>query len=113
MEQSTPRRPWWGRLHLSVRSLMVSILIVGGGLGWFIRRATIQRDAVRAISAAGGSVRYDFEQTATIFAPSKPPAPKWLVDFMGVDFFASVTSVSFRTSPKLDFVRVSGNSTPR
>jgi hypothetical protein len=35
---------------------MVLVLIVGGGLGWFIRRATVQRGAVKAITAAGGSV---------------------------------------------------------
>jgi hypothetical protein len=35
---------------------MVLVLIVGGGLGWFVRRATVQRDAVEAITAAGGSV---------------------------------------------------------
>jgi hypothetical protein len=79
---------------------MVLVLIVGGSLGWFIHRATVQRDAVRAIEAAGGTVRYDFEQTPSILTPSKPPGPKWLVHLIGIDFFANVTSVSFRTSQK-------------
>src|ERR1700722_15259159 len=100
MEQPTPRRPWWRRRHLSVRSLMVLVLIVDGNLGWFIHRATVQRDAVRAIEAAGGTVRYDFQQTPSFLTPSKLPGPKWLLDLIGIDFFANVTSVSFRTSQK-------------
>jgi hypothetical protein len=100
MEQPVPRRPWWRRLRLSVRFLMVLVLIVGGSLGWFIHRATVQRDAVRAIEAAGGTVSYDFQQSPSFLTPSKPPGPKWLVDRIGIDFFANVTSVSFRTSQR-------------
>jgi hypothetical protein len=99
MEQPVSRRPWWRRLRLSVRFLMVLVLIVGGSLGWFIHRATVQRDAVRAIEAAGGTVRYDFQQSPSFLTQSKPPGPKWLIHLIGIDFFADVTSVSFRTSP--------------
>src|SRR5262249_38890266 len=100
------RRPRWWQLRLSVRALMVLILVVGGGLGWFIRRATVQRDAVKAITAAGGNVVYDFQQNAARFSPSAtPPAPgpKWLVGLLGVDFFADVTSVTIRT-PQTDAI---------
>jgi hypothetical protein len=57
-----PRR-WWKRplLRLSVRMLMVLVLLVGGGLGWVVRRATIQRQAVESIKKAGGRVAYDWE----------------------------------------------------
>lgn len=98
MEQPTSRRSWWRRPHLSVRSLVEIVLIVGGGLGWFIRRATVPRDAVRAIEAAGGTVRYDFQQKPSFPFPSQPPGPKWLVDRIGIDFFANVIDVSFRTA---------------
>jgi hypothetical protein len=74
---------------------MVLVLVVGGGLGWFIQRATIQRDAVNAIMAAGGVVKYDFEQHAGPLNPGgTPPRPRWLVDLLGIDFFANVTSVT-------------------
>ena len=95
MEPSLSSRPWWRRVRLSIRALMVIVLVVGAGLGWFIRRAALQRDAVKAIMAAGGNVRYDFQQHVR---PGRPggtaPGPKWLVALIGVDFFADVTSVS-------------------
>ena len=37
------------RLRLSVRALMVLVLITGGGLGWLVYSARIQRDAIAAI----------------------------------------------------------------
>ena len=37
---------WRRRLRISVRGLMALVLIVGGGLGWVIHRAHVQRDAV-------------------------------------------------------------------
>ena len=48
-------------LRLSVRELMVLVLVVGAGLGWMVRSARIQREAVEAIKSAGGTVRYDWE----------------------------------------------------
>jgi hypothetical protein len=73
---------------------MVLVLVVGGGLGWFIHRATVQRDAVKAIVAAGGFVQYDFQRNAGPRNPrGTPPGPRWLVDLLGVDFFASVIQV--------------------
>ena len=62
MKRSLSRRPWWRRARLSIRGLMVLVLVIGAGLGWFIRRAAVQRDAAKAIVAAGGSVRYDFAE---------------------------------------------------
>jgi hypothetical protein len=90
------------------------VLVIGGGLGWFVRRATVQRDAVRAIEAAGGNVEYDFqrdERKARFPGPGdippglriSPPAPKWLVDLIGIDFFADVTSVDI-PGPQSDAV---------
>ncbi|QEH38975.1 hypothetical protein OJF2_75870 [Aquisphaera giovannonii] len=99
MEPPVSRRPWWQRLRLSVRALMVLTLVIGGLIGWFIRCATIQREAVEAITAAGGSVRYDFQDDARprLRNPSGTPSvPRWLVDLLGIDFFADVTTVSIQ-----------------
>ena len=79
---------------------MVLVLAVGGGLGWFIHRATIQRDAVKAIVAATGTVGYDFQQFHYV---RDLPGPKWLVDLVGIDFFADVVSVTIRT-PQTDAI---------
>jgi hypothetical protein len=57
-----PAAHTWRRfLRFSVRGLIVFVIVVGAGLGWFVRQAHVQRDAVAAIEEAGGSVRYDWE----------------------------------------------------
>ena len=45
--------------HMSVRVLMVLVLVFGGGFGWVVHRARVQREAVAAIERAGGAVGYD------------------------------------------------------
>jgi hypothetical protein len=54
-------RPWWTYLRLSIRRLIVLVLLIGLGLGWMVRSAHTQRDAVTAIRKAGGLVKYDWE----------------------------------------------------
>ena len=44
------------RVQSSVRALMALVLALGVGLGWFVHRAQVQRDAVAAILRAGGRV---------------------------------------------------------
>jgi hypothetical protein len=51
-------RPWWRHLLFSVRGLLVLVLLIGAGLGWTVRNARIQREAVAAIKSAGGGVTY-------------------------------------------------------
>ena len=51
-------RPWRRYLRFSVRGLIVLILVIGAGLGWIVRRASIQRNAVATIERAGGGVDY-------------------------------------------------------
>ena len=41
--------PWRRFLRFSVRGLIVVVLVIGAGLGWIVRQAHIQRDAVAAI----------------------------------------------------------------
>jgi hypothetical protein len=54
-DESKPvSRPWRRFLRFSVRGLIVLVLVIGVGLGWIVRRAHIQRDAVSAITKAGG-----------------------------------------------------------
>jgi internalin A len=89
-------RPWWNYVRLSVRALIVLVLLIGAGLGWMVRSARIQRDAVAAIEKAGGWVKYDWECSNRNDIPGgKPWAPGWLVDLIGVDFFGHVTAVWF------------------
>ena len=87
-------RPWWSYVRMSVRGLIVLVLLIGAGLGWIVRSARIQRNAVVAIEKAGGSVSYDWERSNGNDVPGgKPWAPRWLVDLVGVDYFGHVTAV--------------------
>jgi hypothetical protein len=54
-------RSWFRRPRLSVRASMVLVLLLGGGIGWVVRIARIQRGAVAAIQRAGGRVWYSWE----------------------------------------------------
>ena len=87
-------RPWRRYLRFSVRGLIVVVLVIGGGLGWIVRQAHVQRDAVAAIEKSGGGVSYHWGWRDGKSIPrGKPWAPKWLVDRIGVDYFGHVTAV--------------------
>ena len=94
-DQAKPvSRPWRRFLRFSVRGLIVLVLVIGGWLGWLVRSARIQREAVAAIKNAGGTVKYDWEWSNGSMIPAgKPWAPRWLVDLIGVDYFGHVTAV--------------------
>src|SRR6516225_8007057 len=77
--------PWRRFLRFSVRGLIVFVVVIGAGLGWIVRQAHIQRDAVEAIRKAGGSVMYDWEPSAGI-PGGVPLAPAWLVDLVGIRY---------------------------
>jgi hypothetical protein len=87
--------PWWRYLRFSVRGLLVIVLVSGAGLGWLVRSARIQRDAVAAIERTGGSVEYESERMTgnQPLQHRKQWAPKWLVDALGVDYFRRVVEV--------------------
>jgi internalin A len=78
-------RPWHRYLRFSTRGLIVLVLLIGSWLGWIIRSARIQREAVAAIERAGGSVQYRSAETK-----SRSWWPKPLVDRLGVDYFDHV-----------------------
>jgi len=73
---------------------MILVLIAGCGLGWYIYRARVQRDAV-AIRRVGGEVAYSWEWSngAPAIPPPKPPWPDWARRTLGPDFFDTVTFV--------------------
>jgi hypothetical protein len=91
--QTTAR--WWRRcLRFSTRTLIVLVLITGGGMGWTIRNARDQFAAVKAIQASGGNVSYEWEWKNGVSVPDgKPWWPKWLSKRIGVDYLTSVARV--------------------
>jgi hypothetical protein len=96
MNANSTKRPWWRHVLLSVRGLIVLVLILGGWLGWTVRSARVQREAVETIKRAGGFVTYDWELFRGIIdQKARPPAPDWLVKLIGVDYFGRVVRVVF------------------
>jgi hypothetical protein len=77
-----------------VRGLIVFVLVIGVGLGWIVRQAHIQRDAVAAIRKAGGSVFYSWEWDHGKAIPGgRPRQPSWVVESIGVEVYGQVTGV--------------------
>jgi hypothetical protein len=86
-------RPWQRFLRFSVRVMTVLVIVIGAGLGWIVRSAQVQREAVAAIEKAGGEVEY-----AWGWAPmGRIPPPEWLMSLIGDDYFGHAIDV--RLSP--------------
>ena len=78
-----------------MRALVIAVILVGGGLGWWVRSVRIQREAVEAIQRVGGYVTYDWAyKDGEIFENSGPPWPRWVVEIVGTDCFSNVTRIS-------------------
>jgi len=79
---------------MSVRGLIILVLIVGCWLGWIVRAARIQREAVAVIRRGGGFVVYDWEhQKGYLDAFARP---EWLVARVGEDYFGHVIEVEIQ-----------------
>ncbi len=86
--------PWRRYVRVRMRSMIVLVLLVGGGLGWTVRSARIQRDAIAAIEKADGNVRYAWGWTDIRLIPGgKPWIAGGLVNLIGVDYFGRITDV--------------------
>lgn len=89
-------RPFQFRL----RTLLVGMLLVSLGLGWFAARRQVaqrQRAAVAGIVGLGGVVHFDYEFAAHggFDRWSRPNEPTWLRNLLSEDFFHRAVSVSF------------------
>src|SRR5689334_17254500 len=84
---------WWRRppVRLSVRALMAIVLVLGGGLGWVIHRAQVQREAVAGIRQADGSVIYYHQSRSR--SSGMPWWQRWAAEILGIDYFDDVMSV--------------------
>ena len=96
-----PARRRLFRFRISLRGLMGVILIVAIALGTIAHQARVQRDGVAAILRSGGSVTYDwhYDPGGRFDLGRLPPAPRWLVAWLGPDYFGQVTSARFGKIP--------------
>src|SRR3954464_4351966 len=92
-----PARPRPRRgLRLTLGAMMISVLILGGGMGWIAYRIRVQRQAVATIIQAGGSVLYDYQVSpGKVDMKATPKGPKWLRNSLGPELFDAVVFVGF------------------
>jgi hypothetical protein len=99
MRSSVPR-PWLFGLAFSLRGLTIGLLTVGACLGFCMRSERTQRDAAAAIRRAGGLAQYDWEwRDGYEVAGATAPAPKWLLDHLGPDYFGTVVRIQLMPDP--------------
>ena len=71
-----------------MRGLIVLVVAVGTGLGWWVRTARVQREPVTAIERAGGHVAYESPLVKGQFFPEYVPFwSRWIVVGLGIDYF--------------------------
>ena len=92
------------RLRFGVRALLLLTTIIAVWLGIHLQRTKAQRQAVEAIRAYGGWIRYDYQFPKGTYGHNDfdgkalPRVPVYLVQLLGVDFFQSVVQVSLNYS---------------
>jgi|SRR6185437_4873040 len=94
------RRRW---LQFSLRGFFVLLTVSAIWLGVLSNRAREQREAVKAIEAAGGVVHYDWEVEFSASVDSlitdrraEPPGPDWLRRTIGEEYFQEIGMVIFQ-----------------
>ncbi len=101
-----------GRSHLqvSLRTLLLLVLVLGGLLAWKVNKTKKQEASVVWVREMGGSVLYDYEvdENGTAHKNPKPPAPRWLIDQLGIDFFDEVVSVNLFNTEVGDLTPLQG-----
>ena len=99
------RRFHWRRLfQYSLRALLILTTIIAVALGWWSYKARQQREAVAAFEKIqrSGCISYDCRLPWTGGMDDPPKWPQWLLDTVGVDYFASVQMVCLNNTKVTD-----------
>ena len=96
-----PKRRWWRLLpaRLSLRALMALMVLLGGMLGWRNQPGQAAGRGHPPGLPAGGQLGYDYNYIAERgnYPPARaadPPAPRWLLRWLGPEYFRRVNFVS-------------------
>jgi hypothetical protein len=103
VEKPVKRKLRW--YQFSLRSLLIFVTLFAVACSWFavkMGRAKRQKEAIEVIQKVGGSVHYDYEETAprTVSNSGKPREPEWLLKLLGEDFFHKPVNITFFETPK-------------
>ena len=82
--------------RFSLRVFLLAVTTIAVVLAIWAESVREQRRGVAWVLAQGGHVTYDFEwpeANGSYPMGAKPRGPTWLHDWLGIDYFASVTAV--------------------
>lgn len=112
---ATPLKTRRRNLSISLRIIFVLMTTFAVWLGVIVKRAREQREAVKAIEALGGQVRYDWHYDSfrarrdgvSFNSPlsksmQAPNGPQWLRQIFGDDFFQHVRAVQIPRAHSID-----------
>ena len=106
MTESKPtsaHRFHWRRLfQYRLRTLLILTTIIAVALGWWSHKARQQREAVAALEKVGARITYDTSLPGTGEMIAPPQWPQWLLNNVGVDYFASVEELSLSNTQATD-----------
>jgi uncharacterized protein YjbI with pentapeptide repeats len=93
------QRQW---LRLSMRGLLVLVLVIGTGMGWIVRQARIQREAVEAIDNLGEPAHASYDSDPQSGSPGKrlPGWKKRIAEYIGIDYVDHVAVVTLKSNGK-------------
>ncbi|MCE9553687.1 MAG: hypothetical protein K8T91_09995 [Planctomycetes bacterium] len=94
---TTARRFIWRRMfQFRLRTLLILTTIIAVALGWWSYKAHQHREVVTAITSAGAEVSYTLEDPSQFGDdPYQSFWPSWLINLVGVDYFARLDCVRF------------------
>jgi hypothetical protein len=90
-----PKLRWY---QFSLRSLLLLVTLFACFMSWFtvkMHQAKKQKEIVELLIDKQNNFRYDYQidSSGNVFDDAKPFAPEWLVNWLGIDFFANVVSI--------------------
>lgn len=103
IDSDTARSRRWGQFGL--RGVLIAVAILAIVFGWYTTKVTRQKRAVAAIRQLGGSVQYDFDESAfgsEGLDGSARVSPFWLRQLLGDDFFGNVIAVRIESKDMTD-----------
>ena len=110
MSASSKRR-WF---QFSLRTLILLMLVVGGGCGWLARwveQGRRQEAAVAELAKLGAIITYEFQDENSAGNPiaAAPYGPEWLRKWLGDGFFNRVVAVEHWGPGSSKLPKLSGN----
>ncbi|MCE9544485.1 MAG: hypothetical protein K8T25_03030 [Planctomycetia bacterium] len=105
------RFPWRRLLWYRLRTLLIVTAIIAVWLGWWSYKARQQREAVEALRRTGFGFTYDY-QLQKLNRPAYWPV--WLIDKLGIDYFANITGISHNSldASDADLIQLSAIDIP-